>query len=61
MSERVQRRRTSAPSSRPRAEQALAAPRTDAAGLDALLDEIDTVLESDAEEYVRGFVQKGGQ
>ena len=27
----------------------------------ALLDEIDSVLESDAEEYVRSFVQKGGQ
>ena len=29
--------------------------------LDSLLDEIDTVLESNAEEFVRGFVQKGGQ
>jgi ubiquitin-like protein Pup len=28
---------------------------------DALLDQIDAVLESDAEEYVRSFVQKGGQ
>lgn len=28
---------------------------------DAILDEIDSVLESDAEEYVRSFVQKGGQ
>nr|WP_269779151.1 ubiquitin-like protein Pup [Propioniciclava soli] len=26
-----------------------------------MLAEIDTVLESDAEEYVRSFVQKGGQ
>lgn len=31
------------------------------AGLDDLLDEIDSVLESDAQEYVRSFVQKGGQ
>ncbi|WOP18027.1 ubiquitin-like protein Pup [Raineyella sp. LH-20] len=30
-------------------------------GFDALLDEIDAVLETDAEEFVRGFVQKGGQ
>ncbi|NYE94261.1 ubiquitin-like protein Pup [Psychromicrobium silvestre] len=30
-------------------------------GLDDLLDEIDGVLESNAEEFVRGFVQKGGQ
>ena len=31
------------------------------AGGDDLLDEIDSVLESNAEEFVRGFVQKGGQ
>ena len=30
-------------------------------GFDSLLDEIDAVLESNAEEFVRGFVQKGGQ
>ena len=29
--------------------------------VDALLDEIDEVLESNAEQFVRGFVQKGGQ
>jgi prokaryotic ubiquitin-like protein Pup len=29
--------------------------------VDAILDEIDEVLESNAEEFVRGFVQKGGQ
>lgn len=29
--------------------------------IDAVLDEIDGVLESNAEEFVRGFVQKGGQ
>lgn len=31
------------------------------AGIDDFLDEIDGVLESNAEEFVRGFVQKGGQ
>lgn len=30
-------------------------------GVDDLLDEIDGVLEQNAEEFVRGFVQKGGQ
>ncbi len=30
-------------------------------GTDDLLDEIDGVLEVNAEEFVRGFVQKGGQ
>jgi ubiquitin-like protein Pup len=29
--------------------------------VDALLDDIDEVLESNSEEFVRGFVQKGGQ
>lgn len=31
------------------------------ADLDSLLDEIDDVLEVNAEEFVQGFVQKGGQ
>ncbi len=34
---------------------------TQEAGVDDLLDEIDGVLEQNAEEFVRGFVQKGGQ
>jgi ubiquitin-like protein Pup len=29
--------------------------------VDSLLDEIDDVLETNAEEFVRSFVQKGGQ
>jgi ubiquitin-like protein Pup len=29
--------------------------------VDAILDEIDDVLEENAEDFVRGFVQKGGQ
>lgn len=29
--------------------------------IDSVLDEIDGVLEANAEEFVRGFVQKGGQ
>lgn len=29
--------------------------------VDLLLDEIDSVLETNAESFVRGFVQKGGQ
>ena len=40
-----------------------AAPQTQARDedVDAILDEIDEVLESNAEEFVKGFVQKGGQ
>jgi ubiquitin-like protein Pup len=29
--------------------------------VDAILDEIDDVLEENAEDFVRSFVQKGGQ
>ena len=29
--------------------------------IDDLLDEIDTVLEENAEEFVKNYVQKGGQ
>jgi prokaryotic ubiquitin-like protein Pup len=29
--------------------------------IDSMLDEIDEVLETNAEDFVRGFVQKGGE
>ena len=31
------------------------------ADIDSVLDDIDSVLEVNAEEFVRGFVQKGGE
>ncbi|KRE41439.1 ubiquitin-like protein Pup [Knoellia sp. Soil729] len=44
-------------------EPAAAAPVVQGADteIDDILDEIDGVLETNAEEFVRGFVQKGGQ
>lgn len=33
----------------------------DSEDLDDLLDEIDSVLEENAEEFVRNYVQKGGE
>jgi prokaryotic ubiquitin-like protein Pup len=42
-------------------EAVAAAPAAQASEIDDILDEIDGVLESNAEEFVRGFVQKGGQ
>jgi ubiquitin-like protein Pup len=33
----------------------------EAIGVDDLLDEIDGVLEENAEEFVRSYIQKGGQ
>ncbi|MEQ6899725.1 ubiquitin-like protein Pup [Nocardioides sp. YIM 152588] len=46
-----------------------AAPETDVAerkealdeDVDAILDEIDDVLESNAEDFVKSFIQKGGE
>ena len=40
---------------------AAAAAQVQTSEIDDILDEIDGVLESNAEEFVRGFVQKGGQ
>jgi ubiquitin-like protein Pup len=31
------------------------------AGIDALLNEIDDILEENAEEFVNGYVQRGGE
>lgn len=47
----------------PHEDEAVAAQQqvTRDADLDSLLDEIDGVLEVNAEEFVRSFVQKGGQ
>lgn len=42
-------------------DSARAADTALAADVDAILDEIDEVLERNAEEFVKGFVQKGGQ
>ncbi|MGO1397118.1 MAG: ubiquitin-like protein Pup [Brevibacterium yomogidense] len=35
--------------------------QVDATAVDSILDDIDSVLESNAEEFVKNFVQKGGQ
>jgi prokaryotic ubiquitin-like protein Pup len=45
------------PTPEPVAERA----QTSTDDFDELLDEIDSVLETNAEEFVRSFVQKGGQ
>ena len=42
-------------------ETPAASEKTDTSEIDSLLDEIDDVLETNSEEFVRGFVQKGGQ
>ena len=54
-----QRRDDGGPDDAP--EAASVAPVVSTSEIDDILDEIDGVLESNAEEFVRGFVQKGGQ
>lgn len=60
--EHVRHRREDEPADEPEAPVP-AAPSAQArdAEVDALLEEIDDVLEQNAEQFVRGFVQKGGQ
>jgi ubiquitin-like protein Pup len=50
-----------APEPTPAAPEATAKKENLDSDIDSVLDEIDGVLESNAEEFVRGFVQKGGQ
>jgi ubiquitin-like protein Pup len=65
MAEREQKKKSTA-SERPD-EVVEEVPATSATGeklkaeLDDLLDEIDEVLEDNAEEFVRNYVQKGGE
>ncbi len=60
MSERIQRR----PASQVEREVSDTVQRArehEQIDLEAVLDEIDATLAGQAEDYVRGFVQKGGQ
>lgn len=64
MAEREQIRR---PSPSPREQQGEESPPVSEHGsvvkaqIDDLLDEIDEVLEANAEEFVKSYVQKGGE
>ncbi len=60
--ERIQKQRTER-TSEPVKDVTVDAAKADQlkADLDDLLDEIDEVLEENAEEFVRNYVQKGGE
>jgi ubiquitin-like protein Pup len=66
MAERTQKTKTTGRTDET-AVEADSAPATSEAGeklkaeLDDLLDEIDGVLETNAEDFVKSYVQKGGQ
>lgn len=65
MAEREQKQRPVP--SRTEEQEVAAAPATSESGeklksdLDDLLDEIDEVLETNAEDFVKSYIQKGGQ
>ena len=64
MAERIQRKSNSSVESIEVAAESLSESETGQrlrAELDDLLDEIDEVLETNAEEFVRAYVQKGGE
>lgn len=64
MTERTQKQKTTPPPTEETTEAAPAAAKQGdkiKAELDDLLDEIDSVLEDNAEEFVKGYVQKGGE
>jgi len=67
MAERIQKHRSERGNDDANVSES-AAPATDSerseklkAELDDLLDEIDEVLESNAEDFVKSYVQKGGE
>ena len=65
MAEQEQKRKTAKERAAEEVEEVppASSERTDRlkADLDELLDEIDEVLEDNAEEFVRNYVQKGGE
>lgn len=63
MQERVQQNRTDADSKVDQAQDTTSADTHDKLknDLDDLLDEIDEALETNAEEFVKNYVQKGGE
>lgn len=65
MPEREQMKRTTTPKDRDQEVAEVEAPTKQGEKvkeeLDDLLDEIDSVLEDNAEDFVKAYVQKGGQ
>jgi ubiquitin-like protein Pup len=65
MPEREQKKRSAPKERETETEEVDAAPSKQGEALkeelDDLLDEIDSVLESNAEDFVRSYVQKGGE
>ena len=66
MAERIQKQRAERTKDETHADDVAAVPGAERgeklkAELDDLLDEIDEVIESNAEDFVKSYVQKGGE
>lgn len=61
MAERIQKQKAAPQKTEAKAEAAAKVEERDLSDIDALLDEIDSVLEENAEEFVKGYIQKGGE
>ncbi|MGI8427564.1 MAG: ubiquitin-like protein Pup [Actinomycetota bacterium] len=59
--EEVKRAKKKAAEDEPQPAAPAARERKNTEQIDSLIDEIDEVLEENAEEFVRSYVQKGGQ
>lgn len=63
MSEQIHKKSTTGRPAETTQHEGAVAPSSDKlkADIDDLLDEIDDVLETNAEDFVKSYVQKGGQ
>lgn len=63
MSEQIHKKSTTGRPAETTQHEGAVAPSSDKlkADIDDLLDEIDSVLEENAEEFVRNYIQKGGE
>lgn len=59
--EQVQKSRPAAKQEEAPVADSVPAPQADLSETDDLLDEIDAVLEQNAEEFVSQYIQKGGE
>lgn len=61
MTKQTQRHRSKREATSEHLEDAAPSQHTDTTAENELMDEIDKVLEVNSEEFVRGYVQKGGE
>lgn len=61
MAERIQKQKPAPQEKQAETAHSSGGEQADLSDIDALLDEIDSVLEENAEEFVAAYIQKGGE